>query len=85
VELHLPRPRTGQPADARTRPLHQRRVQQGPPFSSRKSPNPPTVKSPSIAIFSTADTPAQRFRPIDPRQERCVHTIAAFAGMTPSR
>ena len=40
-EPHLPRPRSPKSADARPGLQHQRRMQQGPPFCSRRSPKPP--------------------------------------------
>jgi hypothetical protein len=48
AKLHLARPVPAKSTDTRARLCHQRRVQPGPPFSKRRSPNRP---SPEIATI----------------------------------
>ena len=47
-ELHLPRPPSAQPTDTATRLFNQGRMQDGPPFSRRRSPNRPSPNSNAI-------------------------------------
>ena len=81
AKLNPLRPVLRNPPEAGARKPDHRLVQQGPPFSSRKSPNLPTAKL-SIPTSKTHVDETERIKPAPLRQERCVHMIAAFAGMT---
>jgi hypothetical protein len=54
-ELNLPRPCSRQPADTRAWPRHQRRMEGGPPFSRRRSPNRPSPYSIPVIGYSRAN------------------------------
>jgi hypothetical protein len=53
--LNLPGARCRQPADTRPRPRHQRRMQNGPPFSRRRSSNRPSPYSIPAIGYSPAN------------------------------
>ena len=59
AKLHFARPTTAKTTDTRARPPHQRRVQPGPPFSRRRSPNRPSPYA-TTAIDASIGLPADR-------------------------
>src|SRR5262249_37086067 len=81
VELNLAAPLASQSPDARARLFHQGSMQQSPPFSRRRSPNRPS-SNPVSTRPSLTNHLHQGVSLHNPGQPRCVHVIAAFAGMT---
>src|SRR6266849_2271805 len=63
-ELHLPTAFAGKPADTGAWPLNQCRVQIGPPFCRRQSPNRPRP-------YSMPDINVSRESSIDPWNQAC--------------
>jgi hypothetical protein len=59
AKLHLARPIAAKATDTRARPRHQRRVQPGPTFSRRRSPNRPSPYA-TLAISTSIDSPADK-------------------------
>src|SRR5439155_13438812 len=75
----LLRPPPRKPPDTRAGPLDKGRVQGGPPFSRRRSPNRPSPNS--IATSTSANQQSiHGISPCNYRQSRCVHTIAPQGG-----
>ena len=82
VKPHLASPRTRKPADAGARFCHKSLVKQGPPFSSRPSPNRPSSYATASIPASMPNHQSHRFSTRHTGQQRYVHAIAAFAGVT---
>src|SRR5262249_30065323 len=80
MELNLTAATPSQPTDPRARLFHQGSVQQRPPFSRRRSPNRPNSKTASTLPSGTNHF-HQGVSLYNSGQQRCVHVIAAKAGV----